>query len=193
MEKHLNFSAGAKVAIDRVADILTLGGRRHLIVLVGIPASGKSTLAERLAARGYHSLSLDAIRAELSGDEADQSRLEDVIKTFHKRLERRMEERKPLVVDATSTKFEDRRDLTRFAYRYRYNVTLVMLDTPVAVAIERNGKRERVVPDEAIVRMHHELKGKGRPRAFEGDLVVFRPGEDAEHYVVHRVREVRTR
>src|SRR5262249_18432645 len=101
---------GSEAAIDDIVASLTTPHRKHLILLVGIPASGKSTLAARFNARGYRTLCLDAIREELYGDAALQTGLKRVIATFYRRLRAKLRDRERIVVDATSVKYCDRRN-----------------------------------------------------------------------------------
>ena len=56
------------------------------IMLVGLPASGKSTYAERLKEKGYHIHSSDKIREELTGDVNSQDKNIDVFAELHKRV-----------------------------------------------------------------------------------------------------------
>ena len=59
-----------------------------LIMLVGVSGSGKSTLAKMLKEGNDNIVivSSDAVRAELLGDENDQSRNGEVFNEVHKRI-----------------------------------------------------------------------------------------------------------
>ena len=54
-------------------------------MLVGLPGSGKSKIAEEYRERAYI-CSSDALRKELFGDEADQKHNEEVFAELHKRI-----------------------------------------------------------------------------------------------------------
>jgi predicted kinase len=180
---------GTDVKVDDLINWLASPCRQHLILLIGIPASGKSTLAEPLRRKGYKVLSLDAIREELFGDAAVQAGFKQVIAKFYRRLYWRMRNRERIVIDATSVRYHDRQNILRKAGNFWYEVTLVVLDVPLAVALERNRRRDRHVPEEVIRSLHRELKGRGWPRRHEGRLVVLRPGKDAEDLRLQSVRE----
>ena len=60
---------------------------KKLIVLVGIPGSGKTTLAQKITQRGYHCLNADSIREELWGNALDQREPEKVFGKLYKQLE----------------------------------------------------------------------------------------------------------
>ena len=59
-----------------------------LIVMVGLPGSGKSTIAKQLAEDNPNTLifSSDAYREKICGDENDQSNNDLVFRTLHKDL-----------------------------------------------------------------------------------------------------------
>ena len=59
-----------------------------LIVMVGLPGSGKSTYAKELIKKGRADiiLSSDAIREELTGDESNQTVNDKVFKLLYQRM-----------------------------------------------------------------------------------------------------------
>ncbi|QQR55771.1 MAG: AAA family ATPase [Candidatus Melainabacteria bacterium] len=61
---------------------------KRLLLLVGIPGSGKTTLAEKLIEKGYHCLNADSIRRELYGDASAQGDPEQVFAIFSNSLKR---------------------------------------------------------------------------------------------------------
>lgn len=61
--------------------------RPKLIVMCGLSASGKSTIAKELAIKHNACIvSSDSIREEICRDVADQSKNEELFKIFHKRI-----------------------------------------------------------------------------------------------------------
>ena len=60
---------------------------KRLILLVGIPGSGKTTLAKKIVERGFTCLSADPIREELYGAAIEQGDAKEVFKIFFERLE----------------------------------------------------------------------------------------------------------
>jgi protein phosphatase len=171
----------SQVSVENMLDWLSAGlPRKRLILLVGVPACGKSTLSEGFEQRGFEVMSLDAIRKRVSGDEAVQDDLERVLQIFRSRLGQALSRGRAVVIDATNVYFEDRQTFLRQARRAGYtDITLLLLDTPLAECKRRNQLRERIVPEHALDRIYRELKGRGWPRTREGRLVVLKPG-DAE-------------
>lgn len=123
-----------------------------LVLLVGAAGSGKSTLAARLFPAAAV-LSSDAIRAELTGDQTDQSLNSIVFRILHERAERRLVAGLLTVVDATNVAGAARRPLRRLAVAHARPVVAIVLDLPAALCVERNAARSgRVVPEAAIHR-----------------------------------------
>jgi predicted kinase len=130
--------------------------RPRLIVLVGLPGSGKSTWAKQ---QGVAVISSDRIRYLLADDERDQNIHGDVFATLRYLLRRRFLLRRPLtIVDATNLSLRERRPYIKTAQLYDCQVEAVFFDTPVEVCKERNRSRERIVPDEAIDMMAERLR-----------------------------------
>ncbi len=129
-----------------------------LIVMRGVPGSGKSHFARKLAAAFDATyISTDAIRAELSGKEADQSRNAEVFPLFDARAETALRAGHTVVVDATNTDPERMRFWSQLAAATGAELTVLRVDVPLPVALARNAARERVVPEHAIIEMASQL------------------------------------
>ncbi len=142
---------------------------KKVVVGIGIPGSGKTTILKAFAKRnGYAYISPDEIRKAFSGDEKDQSRNKEVWQEAYRKLTVRLGENKSVVFDATFANPVDRKKFLDFAKNSgAENIEGVFFDTPLEIAKERNGKRERVVPAEALEQMHEWLKDHP-PEASEG-------------------------
>jgi predicted kinase len=125
--------------------------RSRIIVLVGLPASGKSTWAERA---GLPVLSSDATRGLLSGDETNQSINRLVFSTMRETLRRRLAARAAAtLIDSTALTPWERRCWIRLAELHDCDVEAVFFDTPLEECLRRNASRARQVPEEALRRM----------------------------------------
>lgn len=152
---------------------------RKLVVMVGVPGSGKTTLAKKLVEKGFHYLNADSIRRELYGSEAEQGDKEQVFALFFQRLEVALEAGLDVVVDNTNINMRQRKPILERAQRFDYtDIQLWLLDVPLDVCLRRNSARERIVPDDIIANMFMELNRSGRPQRLEGRLVIIRPGKD---------------
>lgn len=155
-----------------------------LILLVGIPASGKSTLSQKLIAKGFHCLNADSIRLELYGNEITQGNAEDVFKIFFERMDALLKDGKSILVDNTNLKPEHRKQIIDRAKSSNYqDIQIWLLDVPLEVCLERNRNRERQLPEDVITHMYNELNRNWRPKRSEGKLVVLRPTPDGKDYL----------
>lgn len=124
-----------------------------LVLLVGAAGSGKSTLAKRLFAPD-EILSSDAMRAVVSGNEADQRATRVAFRMLHQTLERRLTRGETTVVDATNTKPEDRRPLLQRARTAGVPVVALVLDLPQGTIHAQNAGRTVRVVDPAVIDRH---------------------------------------
>ena len=136
-----------------------------LILMCGVPASGKSTVANNLAQHFEEQkavvVSMDAIREKWfgtrkcqdRGDEVYTQSIEDVLSAF--------ESCDIVIYDATNRTRKARRKLVETIQKY-YDclVYCVFMDTPLEVALERNANRDKSiqVPPAVIHRMFDTLE-----------------------------------
>ncbi|MBP3431386.1 MAG: AAA family ATPase [Clostridia bacterium] len=121
-----------------------------LYVLVGVPASGKSTYAQEILARDAVVLSSDVIRAELLKDEARQDRNSQVFAVLYSRARKLLMNGQNVVIDATSiNRFERKRILSNFEDLLLEKVA-VYFDTPIELCYARDKSRSRNVGNDVI-------------------------------------------
>jgi predicted kinase len=126
-----------------------------VLVLVGLPGSGKSTWARR---EGVPVLSSDQIRLLLADDETDQSIHKQVFATIRGLLRLRLDlGREVTAIDATNLTPKERRPYIRIARSRGAVAEAVFFNLPVETCLKRNARRPRKVPEQAIHAMARKL------------------------------------
>lgn len=142
-----------------------------LIVLVGLPASGKSTLAVELSKKeNAVILSSDSIREEILNDVNDQSNNTKVFEVMNNRAKKLLNQGKTVIYDATNINRKRRIHLIKNELKANENV-VYYLNTSIFDCIHNDSQRERKVGYEVIDKMYRTLQ---IPTKLEGwDEVIF--------------------
>ena len=145
-----------------------------LILVCGIPGSGKSTWIKTQMGDNDAWVSRDAIRFAMLKDGEDYfSREGDVFKEFVRQINEALAATEGYVyADATHLSYSSRmKVLSRIANRETIVDTMVF-DIPLDIALERNAKRtgRAFVPEDVIRHMYKDFsfpeKGEGIRKAF---------------------------
>lgn len=144
--------------------------RPRIIVLTGLPASGKSTWVRQ---QGLPALSSDETRRLLTGSEENQTVHRLVFATVRYLLRQRVAAGAEVtVIDATSLTVRERRQWIRLAELLDARVEAVFFDTPLDVCLQRNRERARVVPEDAIRTMARRMTPPQLEEGFDRVTVV---------------------
>jgi predicted kinase len=139
----------------------------RLILLIGLPGSGKSTIAQALVQTRSQRriISTDVIRAQLFGAESIQG---DWLLIWRE-VKRQFRETVQLIqsgviseaiYDATNVMRKQRRQAIALARDSGFtHITGIWLNTPLWLCVDRNQKRDRQVSKDIIYRMNRCLCG----------------------------------
>lgn len=143
---------------------------QRLVLLVGLPGSGKSTYAR---AHGLPVISSDDLRQLLLDDATEQSQNRRIFGLLRQLIRMRFEMGRPLtVLDATNLTARERRPWLRMAEMYGVAAEAVYFTTPAEVCKQRNRARSRVVPEEVMDRFARKLQPPTTAEGFTQVTVV---------------------
>ena len=136
---------------------------RKVVILRGIPGSGKTTYAKELVSQGFKRVNKDDIRHMINSyslDNADERLIhimqDYIIKTL-------MFFGRNIVIDNTHAKEKYVTELVKTIkeydkiVNYDYGISIEVIDTPLEDCLVRNSQRENPVFEEVIRKMYREL------------------------------------
>lgn len=124
----------------------------YLFVLVGISGSGKSWFANEGLKENFEVFSSDAIRAEIFGDETDQTHNQKVFEILHKRLRLALKNGKNCIYDATNLNRKRRIAFLNSIQDIYCKKSCFVMATPFELCVERDKNRARSVGEKVIRR-----------------------------------------
>jgi predicted kinase len=125
-------------------------------VLLGVPGAGKTTFAAAAGQLGVR-VSLDDARALLGTGPEDQRVTDHAVQHVLAEADRLLDQHQTVLVDATSTTAAERQTWLQLAQAHRVAAVAYWLTTPLQIALQRNGIRDRHVPGTVIAEMSHNL------------------------------------
>ena len=135
-------------------------------MMIGIPSSGKSTIAQELAKiENAIIISTDDLREELFDDVNNQANNNLVFRTAMQRVKQNLKN-KNVILDATNINYKRRMSmLHELNYIKDLQRIAVLVATPYEECLTRNIKRERKVTEAVIKRMYNNIY---IPQYYEG-------------------------
>lgn len=128
------------------------------IMLIGIPGSGKSTVAQSLAKNHNATVvSTDRLRQQFTGSAENFSMDNFVFSTAHRKIRTLLMQDKNAIYDATSLTRNDRKKVLNIIPE-RAIKKCYFINISLSSALARNANRKRVVPRQVIIKMHERLQ-----------------------------------
>lgn len=153
---------------------------RDLVVLIGLPGSGKSTFAASLLKAGWTSFSSDAIREELGLDPTKKEDHQKCFSVMDDRVVKALSQGQDVIYDATNLSRKKRMNLVQKLSRIALNKSCMVFITPVEECKVRDAARPKPVGEAVIDRM---LGNFEPPWVYEGwNQIGFYPNSPACTY-----------
>ena len=149
-----------------------------IIMMCGIPGSGKSTFCHRYLT-DYAYISRDQIRFSLLNDADDYfAKEKEVMKKFLEKINMCIQWGNDFIIDATHlTKSSRRKILSQLILPPLYpinEVYCIYMKTDLKLALERNSKRtgRKLVPNNVIKKMYEDLEEPELDEGFEKIITI---------------------
>lgn len=147
-----------------------------LIIMCGLSASGKSSIAKELAVKyDAHIVSSDSIREEICEDVADQSKNEEVFKIFHKRIREYLNRGQNVIADATNITMKSRRALIENVRKLDVEKICYIIPKQFKDCIRDNKNREHPVPEEVIAAQRSKFQIPFKEEGWE-EIIIYDMG-----------------
>lgn len=124
--------------------------RKELIVLCGLPGSGKSTYAKKKWGNSHIIICADEFRKVYTGKDFDLSAEHMVYLMVSTTVEVLLRRSMPVVIDMTSLTIKNRLKWIDLAKRCSAPIRCVLMDIAVCLCLARNADRKRKVPENVI-------------------------------------------
>lgn len=127
-----------------------------LIMLIGLPGSGKSTFAENYKLKYPETKihSSDKIREEICNDISNQSKNDEVFTLLHKRIKEDLIQGNDCIYDATNISRKRRTAMLEQLNKIHCKTVCYLIATPYEVCLTQNNKRIKPVPEGVITNMY---------------------------------------
>lgn len=159
----------------------------EFIMLVGIPGSGKSTVAEMI--KGYDVFSSDKIRELLTGDESDQTHNSEVFRLLNKQIFDNLKNGKCSILDATNLSSKRRRQFLKTLSKLDVYKTAIVIATPFEECVKNNSSRDRVVPDYVMDQMYRSFQIPIRQEGFDNVLIYYNCENGIEDFALPKIKD----
>ena len=141
---------------------------KEVRILIGIPASGKSTFAKNFvfSHKDYKIVSTDDIRWKLFGNPSIQGNPKMIFAIAYKDIMSYLDKGCNVIFDATNITRKNRVNLINFLKDCEVeNIVADYFPVTIDVALERNQQRNRHVPEKVIHKMFGKIE---KPKYEEG-------------------------
>jgi polynucleotide kinase len=141
-----------------------------VLMLKGLPASGKSTYAKELVSKNHNwvRVNKDDLRAMMNNGEFSYKLEKQIVKTERELVDIALKNGKSVVIDDTNFNLDHELFFRGSARQYGAEFNVKFFDTPLEVCMVRDNKRPNGVGETVIRRMYNQYL-KSEPTVYEHD------------------------
>lgn len=156
-----------------------------LIMLQGLPASGKTTYANKLVEQGnFVRVNKDDLRSMMDGGKWSDNNEKRIIRIRDAIIIDALSHGKNVVVDDTNFSKKHQENLYGLAQKMGATMHVTFCDTPLEMCLERNRNRENPVPEKVILDMYDKYLKVVEPNDAEGNLEQQDEAADLEECII---------
>lgn len=134
---------------------------KKLLMLKGLPGSGKSTYAKDLVNnQGYVRINNDELRAMLHNGQFSHENESLIVAARDALIKEAFHKGKSVVIDNTNFAPEHERTFRELAFAFQADFEIKIIDTPVETCIKRDAQRDKPVGMDVIYSMHNQYLRK---------------------------------
>ena len=148
-------------------------------MLVGLPCSGKSTIAQKFK-QEYDAtvFSSDALRMELYNDINDQTHNQELFVELHRRIKDCLKSGKSAIYDACCVHYKERKAFLAELKNIPCEKICIVMATPYEECVRRAKVRERKVPEHVIKRMYRHFDPPWYYEGWDQIEIKYSPGSE---------------
>jgi len=121
-----------------ILDHLKFNTNKKLVIMVGLPRSGKTTFVERyLKKHDYVILSSDQLRLSLYKEVFNKEREQEMWHMFREMYNYFIQTKSNIIIDSTNISYVNRMYYMDIAKQNKYDIVIIHIDTPKEICISR--------------------------------------------------------
>jgi len=162
-----------------------------LVMLVGIPGSGKSEVARKYEKKGYKIHSSDELRRELYLDINNQNNNVKLFEILHKRIKNDLINGENVVYDATNISYKRRKNFIESLNKIECSKIALVIATPFNECIKRDKERERSVGNQVIDRMYKSFSMPSKMEGFNKINILYSNFNKEDYNIMNKISFLR--
>lgn len=164
---------GYDYAVETMLNLNTSKDCPSFIMLIGLSASGKSSIAKQLRNKGYIIHSSDKIREEILGDYTDQTQNNKVFTEMYRRTKNSLLNGQSVVYDATNLTIKDRKSILSVVRDIKCKKIALLVVKNFEQCILDNKDREYPVPEYVIKKQMYKFQIPFKEEGFDEVLITY--------------------